>query len=155
MAKLSTDELLDAFKEMTLLELSRVREAVRGHLRRHRSRPGRRRGRPGAPRGGATAEAAEEQDEFDVILEGAGDKKIQVIKEVPCRSPASASRRPRTSVDGTPKRGPGEGQQRRLPRRQRPPSRAPAPQVTLTFHYVRPAARPIREAPVGRPSTSG
>ena len=47
MAKLSTDELLDAFKEMTLIELERVREAVRGHLRRHRRRPGRRCRRPG------------------------------------------------------------------------------------------------------------
>ena len=52
MAKLSTDDLLDAFKEMTLHRALRVREAVRGHLRRHRRRPGRRRrrraGRPAA-----------------------------------------------------------------------------------------------------------
>ena len=81
MAKLSTDELLDAFKEMTLIELSRVREAVRGHLRRHRRRPGRRPRRRRAPVVPG-AEAAAEQDEFDVILEAAGEKKIQVIKEV-------------------------------------------------------------------------
>ena len=88
MAKLSTADLLDAFKEMTLLELSRVREAVRGDVRRDRRRSGRRR-RPGGGGGAAAAEAVEEQDEFDVVLESAGDKKIQVIKEVR-PSPASA-----------------------------------------------------------------
>ena len=81
MAKLSTDELLDAFKEMTLIELSEfvkqfeetfgvtaaapvaVAAAAGGRRRRRRPRP-------------------REQDEFDVILEAAGEKKIQVIKEV-------------------------------------------------------------------------
>ena len=83
MAKLSTDELLDAFKEMTLLELSDfvkqfedtfdVTAAVAAPVMQ---------AAPAGPGGGAPAEAAEEQDEFDVILEAAGEKKIQVIKEV-------------------------------------------------------------------------
>ena len=59
----------------------RVREAVRGDLRRHRRRSRRRCRRRAAAAGGA-AEAAAEQDEFDVVLEAAGDKKINVIKEV-------------------------------------------------------------------------
>ena len=82
MAKLSTDELLDAFKEMTLIELSRVREAVRRHLRRHRCRPGGRCRRPRLPLRGEAVEEEEVSNEVDVILESAGDKKIQVIKEV-------------------------------------------------------------------------
>ena len=81
MAKLSTDELLERFQGDDPHRALRVREAVRGDLRGHRRRPGRRGCRRPAAGGGA-AEAAEEQDEFDVILEAAGDKKIQVIKEV-------------------------------------------------------------------------
>ena len=78
-----------------------VREAVRGHLRRHRRRPGR--GcRCGAAPAGAPAEAAAEQDEFDVILEAAGDKKIQVIKEV--RTLTSLGlKEAKDLVDGAPK----------------------------------------------------
>ena len=99
MAKLSTTELLDAFKEMTLIELSEfVKEfettfdvtaaaavAVAG---------------PAGP--GAAAEAPEEQDEFDVILTAAGDKKIQVIKVV--RELTSLGlKEAKDLVDGTPK----------------------------------------------------
>ena len=80
MAKLSTEELLDQFKELTLLELSRVREGIRGDLRGHRCCSRRRRRCRRSRLLGA--EAAEEQDEFDVVLESAGDKKIQVIKVV-------------------------------------------------------------------------
>ena len=80
MAKLTTDELLDAFKELTLIELSRVRQEVRGDLRGHR-RCSRRRCRPAAP-AAAAVEEVEEKDSFDVVLEAAGEKKIQVIKEV-------------------------------------------------------------------------
>jgi large subunit ribosomal protein L7/L12 len=82
MAKLSTDDLLDQFKEMTLLELSEfikqfeetfdVTAAAAAPVMM---------AAPGGAGGGGEA-AAEEQDEFDVILTGAGDKKIQVIKEV-------------------------------------------------------------------------
>jgi large subunit ribosomal protein L7/L12 len=81
MAKLSTDDLLDQFKEMTLLELSEfikqfeetfdVTAAAAAPVMMAQG-----------PGGGGGGEAAEEQDEFDVVLTGAGDKKIQVIKEV-------------------------------------------------------------------------
>ena len=101
MAKLSTDELLDAFKEMTLLELSEFVKQFEDDLRRHRRRPGRR-GRAGRRRRRRAAEAAEEQDEFDVILEAAGDKKIQVIKEV--RTLTSLGlKEAKDLVDGAPK----------------------------------------------------
>src|ERR1700710_2837053 len=81
MAKLSTDELLDAFKEMTLLELSEfVKQFEDTFDVTAAVAAGPAVAAPGGP--AAPAEAAEEQDEFDVILEGAGEKKIQVIKEV-------------------------------------------------------------------------
>jgi len=82
MAKLSTDELLDAFKEMTLLELSEFVKQFEETFDVTAAAPAAVAAAPAAPGGGAEAAAAEEQDEFDVILEGAGDKKIQVIKEV-------------------------------------------------------------------------
>jgi large subunit ribosomal protein L7/L12 len=81
MAKLSTDELLDAFKEMTLLELSEFVKQFEDTFDVTAAAPAAVAAAPAAP-GGGEAAAAEEQDEFDVILEGAGDKKIQVIKEV-------------------------------------------------------------------------
>jgi len=80
MAKLSTDDLLDAFKEMTLLELSEFVKQFEDTFDVKAAAPVA--VAPAAPGGGAAAEAPEEKDEFDVILEGAGDKKIQVIKEV-------------------------------------------------------------------------
>ena len=80
MAKLSTDELLDAFKEMTLIELSEFVKQFEDDLRGHRRRAGRRRRLPAAPP--PPAEAEPEQDEFDVVLEADGGKKIQVIKVV-------------------------------------------------------------------------
>jgi large subunit ribosomal protein L7/L12 len=80
MAKMTTDDLLEQFKEMTLLELSEfikqfeetfdVTAAAAAPVMM------------AAPGGGGGEAAAEEQDEFDVVLTGAGDKKIQVIKEV-------------------------------------------------------------------------
>ena len=81
MAKLSTDELLDAFKEMTLLELSDFVKQFEETFDVTAAAPVAVAAAPAAGGGGA-AEAAVEQDEFDVILEAAGDKKIQVIKEV-------------------------------------------------------------------------
>ncbi|RLK60756.1 50S ribosomal protein L7/L12 [Actinokineospora cianjurensis] len=78
MAKLSTDELLDAFKEMTLLELSGFVKQFEETFEVTAAAPVAVAAAPGA----APVEAAEEQDEFDVILESAGDKKIQVIKVV-------------------------------------------------------------------------
>ena len=84
MAKLSTDELLDAFKEMTLLELSEFVKQFEDTFGVTAAAPVEvaAAGAPAAA-GGADAGAAEaEQDEFDVVLEAAGDKKINVIKEV-------------------------------------------------------------------------
>ena len=82
MAKLSTDELLDAFKEMTLLELSEFVKQFEETFDVTAAAPIAMGVAPAGPGGGAEAAAVEEQDEFDVILEGAGEKKIQVIKEV-------------------------------------------------------------------------
>jgi large subunit ribosomal protein L7/L12 len=81
MAKLSTDDLLDAFKEMTLLELSEFVKQFEDTFDVKAAAPVA--VAAAAPGGaGGEAPAEEEKDEFDVILEGAGDKKIQVIKEV-------------------------------------------------------------------------
>ncbi|HET7352241.1 MAG TPA: 50S ribosomal protein L7/L12 [Marmoricola sp.] len=83
MAKLSTDELLDAFKEMTLLELSEFVKQFEDTFGVTAAAPVAVAAAPAA--GGAAGdagEAAAEQDEFDVVLEAAGDKKINVIKEV-------------------------------------------------------------------------
>jgi large subunit ribosomal protein L7/L12 len=82
MAKLSTDDLLDAFKELTLLELSEFVKKFEETFEVTAAAPVAVAAAPGAAAGGAPAEAAEEQSEFDVILEGAGDKKIGVIKVV-------------------------------------------------------------------------
>jgi len=81
MAKLSTDDLLDAFKEMTLLELSEFVKQFEDTFDVTAAAPV---AVAAAGGGGAAAAPAaeEEKDEFDVILEAAGDKKIQVIKEV-------------------------------------------------------------------------
>ena len=79
MAKLSTDQLLDAFKEMTLIELSEFVKTFEETFDVKAAAPMAMAG-PAGP--AAAVEVVEEQDEFDVILEAAGDKKIQVIKEV-------------------------------------------------------------------------
>ncbi|MQA97144.1 MAG: 50S ribosomal protein L7/L12 [Streptosporangiales bacterium] len=101
MAKLSTDELLDAFKEMTLLELSEFVKQFEETFDVKAAAPVAV-AAAGAPAGGAPAEAEAEQDEFDVVLEGAGDKKIQVIKEV--RGLTSLGlKEAKDLVDGAPK----------------------------------------------------
>jgi large subunit ribosomal protein L7/L12 len=82
MAKLSTDDLLDAFKEMTLLELSEFVKQFEETFNVSAAAPVAVAAGPVVAGDGAAAEAAEEQTEFDVMLESAGDKKIQVIKEV-------------------------------------------------------------------------
>src|SRR5688572_29947080 len=79
MAKLSTDELLDAFKEMTLLELSAFVKEFETTFEVTAAAPVA--VAAAGPAGAAPAEV-EEKDEFTVVLEGAGDKKIQVIKVV-------------------------------------------------------------------------
>jgi len=103
MAKISSDDLLDAFKEMTLLELSEFVKKfeetfdVKAAAPVAVAAPA-----AGAAGGGGEAEQAEEQDEFDVVLEAAGDKKIQVIKEV--RSLTSLGlKEAKDLVDGAPK----------------------------------------------------
>jgi large subunit ribosomal protein L7/L12 len=80
MAKLSTDDLLDAFKELTLLELSEFVKKFEETFEVTAAAPVAAVAAIGAA--AAPAEAAEEQTEFDVILEGAGEKKIGVIKVV-------------------------------------------------------------------------
>ena len=101
MAKLSTDDLLDAFKEMTLLELSEFVKQFEETFDVKAVAPVA--AVAAAPAGAAGAEAAEEeQDEFDVIIEAAGEKKIQVIKEV--RSLTSLGlKEAKDLVDGAPK----------------------------------------------------
>ena len=84
MAKLSTDELLDAFKEMTLLELSEFVKQFEETFGVTAAAPVAVAAAPaaGGAAGAEAGDAGAEQDEFDVILEAAGDKKINVIKEV-------------------------------------------------------------------------
>ena len=81
MAKLNTGELLDAFKEMTLIELSEFVKQFEETFDVTAAAP-MAIAAPAAGGGDAGAGVAEEKDEFDVVLEAAGDKKIQVIKEV-------------------------------------------------------------------------
>jgi large subunit ribosomal protein L7/L12 len=81
MAKLSTDALLDAFKEMTLIELSEFVKQFEETFDVKAAAPVAV-GVPAAGAGAPPAEAVEEQDEFDVVLESDGGKKIQVIKVV-------------------------------------------------------------------------
>jgi large subunit ribosomal protein L7/L12 len=78
MAKLSNDELLESFETMTLLELADFLKLFEEKFDVKAAAPVAVAAAPGA----AAAEAPEEQDEFDVVLESAGDKKIQVIKVV-------------------------------------------------------------------------
>jgi large subunit ribosomal protein L7/L12 len=103
MAKMSTDDLLDQFKEMTLLELSEfikqfeetfdVTAAAAAPVMV---------AAPGGAAPGGEAAGAEEQAEFDVVLTGAGDKKIQVIKEVRALT-SLGLKEAKDLVDGAPK----------------------------------------------------
>jgi len=82
MAKLSSGDLLEAFKEMTLIELSEFVKQFEETFDVKAAAPVAVAAAAAAGGGAAAAEEVEEKDEFDVILEAAGDKKIQVIKEV-------------------------------------------------------------------------
>ncbi len=82
MAKLTTTELIDAFKELSLIELSEFVKAFEETFEVTAAAPVAVAAAPGAGGGAAEAPAEEEKDSFDVVLEAAGDKKIQVIKEV-------------------------------------------------------------------------
>jgi large subunit ribosomal protein L7/L12 len=101
MAKISGDDLLEAFKEMTLLELSEFVKQFEETFDVKAAAPVAV-AAAATGGGGAEAEQPEEQDEFDLILEAAGDKKIQVIKEV--RSLTSLGlKEAKDLVDGAPK----------------------------------------------------
>jgi len=80
MAKLTSDELIEAFKELTLIELSEFVKKFEEVFEVTAAAPVAVAAAPAA--GGAAAEAAEEKDSFDVVIEDAGASKIQVIKEV-------------------------------------------------------------------------
>ena len=83
MAKLSTDELIEGFKELSLIELSEFVKKFEEVFEVTAAAPGAVAAAGAAPAGGGDAGgAAEEKDAFDVVLEAAGDKKIQVITEV-------------------------------------------------------------------------
>jgi large subunit ribosomal protein L7/L12 len=99
MAKLSTDELLDAFKEMTLLELSDFVKLFEDTFDVKAAAPV---AVAAAAAPGAAAEEVEEQDEFEVILESAGEKKIQVIKEIRALT-SLGLKEAKDLVDGAPK----------------------------------------------------
>jgi large subunit ribosomal protein L7/L12 len=102
MAKISSVDLLEAFKEMTLLELSDFVKQFEETFDVKAAAPVAVATVAGPGGGGAAAEEVEEQDEFDVILEAAGDKKIQVIKEV--RTLTSLGlKEAKDLVDGAPK----------------------------------------------------
>jgi large subunit ribosomal protein L7/L12 len=102
MATPNTSELLDVFKNMTVLELNEFLKAFEEEFGVTAAAPAPVYGGPGPGGGGAAAEAVEEKDEFDVILSAAGDKKIQVIKEV--RSLTSLGlKEAKDLVDGAPK----------------------------------------------------
>ena len=101
MAKLSTDELLEVFKEMTLIELSEFVKQFEETFEVTAAAPMAVAG--AAPAGGdAAADEVEEQDEFDVVLTAAGDKKIQVIKEVRALT-SLGLKEAKDLVDGAPK----------------------------------------------------
>ncbi|OBH21342.1 50S ribosomal protein L7/L12 [Mycolicibacter terrae] len=101
MAKLSTEELLDVFKEMTLLELSDFVKQFEETFDVTAAAPVAVAAAPGAAP--AAAEAGEEQSEFDVILESAGDKKIGVIKVVREVVSGLGLKEAKDLVDGAPK----------------------------------------------------
>ena len=104
MAKLTNDELIEAFKELTLIELSEFVKQFEETFGVTAAAPVAVAGVAAAPgAAGAPADAAEEQDEFDVILEAAGDKKVQVIKAVREIVSGLGLKEAKDLVDGAPK----------------------------------------------------
>ena len=100
MAKLTTEELIEAFKELSLIELSEFVKAFEETFDVTAAAPVAVAG--AAPAGGDAGAAEEEKTEFDVILESAGDKKIQVIKEVRALT-SLGLKEAKDLVDGAPK----------------------------------------------------
>jgi large subunit ribosomal protein L7/L12 len=101
MAKLSTDELISAFKELTLIELSEFVKAFEETFEVTAAAPVAAAAAPAAG-GGAAEPEVEEKTEFDVVLEAAGEKKIQVIKEVRALT-SLGLKEAKDLVDGAPK----------------------------------------------------
>ena len=102
MAKLTTDELIDAFKELTLIELSDFVKKFEEVFEVTAAAPVAVAAAGGAPAAAAPAEEEEEKTEFDVVLESFGDKKIQVIKEVRALT-GLGLKEAKDLVDGAPK----------------------------------------------------
>jgi large subunit ribosomal protein L7/L12 len=102
MAKMSTDDLLDRFKEMTLLELSEFIKRFEETFDVKAAAAPVMMAAPGAGGAGGGGEEAEEKTEFDVVLTGAGDQKIQVIKEVRALT-SLGLKEAKDLVDGAPK----------------------------------------------------
>jgi large subunit ribosomal protein L7/L12 len=126
MATMSTTDLLDVFKNMTVLELNEFLKAFEEEFGVTAAAPVAVAAGPAAAGGGEAAGGAEEQDEFDVILTAAGDKKIQVIKEV--RSLTSLGlKEAKDLVDGAPKPVRDEVARRRV----RSPGAPCAPVITI------------------------
>jgi len=102
MAKLTADDLLDAFKEMSLIELSEFVKKFEETFEVTAAAPVAVAAAAPAAAGAGAAEEVVEQDEFDVILEAAGEKKIQVIKEVRALT-SLGLKEAKDLVDGAPK----------------------------------------------------
>jgi large subunit ribosomal protein L7/L12 len=125
MATMTTPELLDVFKNMTVLELNDFLKAFEEEFGVTAAAPVAVAAAPAA--GGGEAAPAEEKDEFDVILTAAGDKKIQVIKEVRALVAGLGLKEAKDLVDGAPagaggvegRRREGEGAARRGRRHRR------------------------------------
>lgn len=103
MAKLSTDELIDAFKELTLIELSEFVKQFEDVFGVTAAAPVAVAAAGGAAAAAGGGDASAEQDEFDVVLESAGDKKIQVIKVVREVVPALGLKEAKDLVEAAPK----------------------------------------------------
>ena len=104
------DEILEAISKMTVLELSELLKAFEERFGVTAAAPVAAAGAAGPAASSAEAPVEEEQDEFDVILTGAGDKKIQVIKEVRALT-SLGLKEAKDVVDGAPKSCPRKGQQ--------------------------------------------
>ena len=120
------EEILDAIAGMTVLELSELLKDFEEKFGVTAAAPVAAAPAGGAAGAGAAAEEIEEQDEFDVILSAAGDKKIQVIKEVRALT-SLGLKEAKDLVDGAPSRS-SRRPAKRTPRRPRPNWRAPAQQ---------------------------
>ena len=102
MAKLTSDQLIEAFKELTLIELSEFVKKFEETFEVTAAAPVAVAAAPAAGGAGGAAEEVEEKDTFDVVLESAGEKKIQVIKEVRALT-SLGLKEAKDLVDGAPK----------------------------------------------------